>query len=633
MMEFASHFPILSVIIPLAMALITAILGRKLVWVKYILSILASAASFILIVMIFKPVMMDGNIMVYWLGNWKPVEGQAIGIGLGIDQLSLFLALIAAFVSLMSIICSKRYLAHEEDGGKYYPLALLMTGGMIGFVLSGDLFNMYVMMEITVISAVSLTAFKSYKRESIEAGFKYIVISSVGSAFVLLGTIFLYSKFHTLNIAQIAASFTGHNFDPLSILALAFLLSGYAVLAFLIPSHGWAPDAHAAAPSSSGMMFSGALALTGVYALVRILGTLYQSMDLSSIQNLIIFWGVITMIIGVIMAMVQYDLRKMLAFLSISQIGFIITGFGLSTLLGITGGVHQMVNHFISISLLFICTGAVYFRTRTTRLNELGGLGKKMPYTAALFIAGMLSISGIPPFNGFISRWILYKAGFDAGFWYVAVIALLCTVLTLAVLIKAMHSVFFGVQHEKYKGVKEAPISMSIPAGILGLLSLAGGLFPEPVYDFIIKPVTSAVLNSGRFIDSILGTEYFKADAVREIAVQKLTNEISGYNPLNFLIVFGVLLLGMGIFVFLLYRSKNNISVGTAAQTTAQIAAGSDDMEYTDESDTGLFKVLKSGLGKYLGFMGRTHSGLVNDYSLWVVGTLAVVSIYLLLVL
>lgn len=641
MMELNIHFPILSVVIPFVMAFITGIIGNRFRGLRNSLVVIATAASFLLMVLIFKPVMIDGGVMPYWFGDWNPVGKWAIGIGFGVDQLSLLLGLIVSFTTMLSSIYSIKYLSDDDGKEKYYPLFLLLTGSMMGFVLTGDLFNMFVMLEIMTFAAISLVAFRTYKYQSIEAAFKYIVIGSIGSSLILLGTVIIYSRFHTLNIAQIGANLANANYDPVSIFALALLLSGYAVKAFLVPCHTWPPDAHMAAPSSVSMILSSVMSKTGVYAIIRILYTMYQSMDLNSMEYMLVFWGSITMIVGITMAITQNDLKRMLAFSSVSQIGYIIIGVGLSTQLGITGGVYHMVNHAVFKSLLFLCAGAVYLRVHTTNLDEMGGLAKRMPYTTVLFIVGMMSIGGIPPFNGFVSKWLIYKATFEAGFAPVTIVALLCSVLSLATLLKAMQSVFFGQLPEKYNDVKEAPKSMLIPMGVLGLLSLVGGLFPTVVDQYITRPVTSAILNSGKYIDSILGTGYFKNIAGSEVAVQKLTYEISGYNPIGWLVVFAVVLLGFGIFALFLYSGKNSRRTEAAAQVAAagdnngkyDVFTGGENIGHSSLGGGDLFWGLKYELRRYFGFLKGAHSGVVNDYVLWVIGTLAVVSIYLFAVL
>ena len=636
-----THFPILSIIIPFVAAFITVIIGNRCKWLRNLIVILATAASFILMLLIFKPVMMEGRIMSYWFGNWEPMEKYAIGIGLGVDQLSLLIALIVSASTLLSGIYSIKYLSDDDGTEKYYPLFLLLTGSMMGFVLTGDFFNMFVMLEIMTFAAISLVAFRAHKYQSIEAAFKYIVIASIGSSLILLGTVVIYAKFHTLNIAQIGALLAGNNYDPITIFALALLLAGYAVKAFLVPCHTWPPDAHMAAPASISMILSSVMSKTGVYAIIRIIYTMYQSMNLTPMQNLMIFWGTITMIVGITMAIVQTDFKRMLAFSSVSQIGYIIIGLGLATPLGVTGGIYHLINHAVFKSLLFLCAGAVYFRTHTTNLNEMGGLAKKMPVTTVLFIAGMLSIGGIPPFNGFVSKWLLYQATFEAGYVPVTIVALLCSVLSLATLLKAMQSIFFGQLPAQYENVKEAPKLMLIPMGVLAVASLVGGIFPTIIDKYLTRPVATAILNSGNYIDAILGTGYFKDISGKEVVVEKLTYSISGYNPVGWLLIFVVMLLGFGIFIIFLYNNGTYRNVKCEEQLIEasgdtgkyDVFTGGENIGYSSVGGIDLFWGFKYQLRKIFSYMQGAHSGIVNDYSLWVVGTLAVLSIYLLVVL
>lgn len=637
----SAHFPIFSIIIPFAFAFITGIIGNRFKKVRNLMVVIATSSSFVLMLLIFKPVMIEGKILPYWFGNWEPVEKWAMGIGLGVDQLSVLMGLIVSFTTTLSGIYSFRYMSNDDGTEKYYPLFLLLTGSMMGFVLTGDFFNMYVMLEIMTFAAISLVAFRTEKYQSVEAAFKYLVIGSIGSSFILLGTIFMYSRFHTLNIAQIGADLANHNYDPVSIFALALLLAGYAVKAFLVPCHTWPPDAHMAAPSSISMILSAVMSKTGVYAIIRILFTMYQAMDKPSMQYMIVFWGTLTMVVGISMAIVQNDLKRMLAFSSVSQIGYIIIGVGMATSLGVTAGVYHLINHVVFKSLLFLCAGAVYYRTHTTNLNELGGLGKKMPYTTALFIVGTLSIGGIPPFNGFVSKWLIYKSTFEAGYIPVTIIAFLCSVLSLAALLKALQSVFFGQLNEKYADVKEAPKSMLIPMGVLAVCSLIEGLFPTLVDKYLIRPVSYAILNPGKYIDSILGTGYFSEVAKSEIKVHELTYNISGYNPVGWLLVFAVILLGFTVFVMFLYKGKKESSAEFQGQLAVthedsgkyDIFTGGEDIGRSSMGGADLFWGLKYQLRKYFGFLQNAHSGVVNDYSLWVVGTLAVLSMFLLITL
>lgn len=288
--------------------------------------------------------MIEGNIISYWMGNWIPVSDWAIGIGLEVDQLSLFFGILSSFTIFISGLYSFKYMEKDDTLDKYYVLYLMLSGGIMGFIFSGDIFNMFVMIEIFTFAAVALTAFRNYVEGALEAAFKYIVIGSIGSSFILTGTTLLYAQFHTLNMAQISA-LMHKTYTPITLFAFGLMFIGYAVKAFIVPCHPVAADAYMTAPSSISMLFSGMVNKAGVYGIIRLLYFIFESMNTAPIKIMVIIFGTVTMFIGVTMALVQNDFKRLLAFHSISQIGYVITGIGLSTALGITGGLYHALNH------------------------------------------------------------------------------------------------------------------------------------------------------------------------------------------------------------------------------------------------------------------------------------------------
>ena len=195
-----------------------------------------------------------------------------------------------------------------------------------------------------------------------------------------------------------------------TVFAFALLVAGYGVKSYVVPFHPVAADAYMTAPASISMVFSGMVNKAGVYGLIRLVYTVFQSMDQSAVQYLLVIIGTVTMFVGVTMALAQHDFKRLLAYHSISQIGYVVTAIGLSTALGITGGLYHAMNHTLFKGLLFLCAGAVYYSVGTTDLDKLGGLAKRMPQTTAVFLIGAFSISGLPPFNGFLSKWMIYQA-------------------------------------------------------------------------------------------------------------------------------------------------------------------------------------------------------------------------------
>lgn len=632
--------PLLAIIIPFISAFFVGIFGSKNVKIQKGIAFFATLFSFIIACMLIKPVLINNGIISYWMGSWIPEKHWAIGIGLEVDGFGLFVGLIITLTCFLSSIYSFRYMENDNGLDKYYILFLMLTASMIGFVFTGDLFNMYVMLEIMTFAAIALTAFRNHLYKSIEAGFKYIVTGSIGSSFILLGTVLLYAQVHTLNLAQISVLLHGREYTPVTILALAFLLTGYAVKAFLVPCHTWPPDAHMSAPSSISMLLSGVMSKTGVYGIVRIIYMIYRSMGLTQMEFLIIFWGTVTMFIGVSMALMQTDFKRLLAFHSVSQIGYVITGFGVGlavnskiATLGTMSGLYHMLNHATFKCLLFLCAGAVLYRTGTTNLNELGGLSKKMPYTTALFLIGAASISGIPPFNGFVSKWLIYQSTYEAGYAPVTIIALLVSVMTLASFVKVGQSVFFGQMPQKYKDIKDIPLSMKIPMTVLAGVCIVFGVFPNFVSKFLLRPASYAIYNIGNYIDVMFGKGYAAKMFNGEVAIPNIDYVYAGYwNPKSWLVLFFILLIGF-MLVFAMSGDKKESQPADLMDTKYGIFTGGEKEEFSHIAGHDLFWGFKFNLKGFLMRITKAHSGIVNDYVLWIVSCLAIVTIYLFSVL
>jgi multicomponent Na+:H+ antiporter subunit D len=638
-----NYLPIIAIIVPFAAAFIVGLLGEKLLNVKKILAILATLVSLIAVGLLIKPIVINREIANYWMGHWVPEKLWAIGIGLEVDGLGLFVGLIIAVTCLLSSIYSVKYMERDSGLEKYYPLFLLLTGSMLGFVFTGDLFNMYVMLEIMTFAAIGLTAFRNGLYKSIEAGFKYIVIGSLGSSFILLGTVLLYSEVHTLNMAQIAALLHTNRFTPVTIFALALMLVGYAVKAFLVPCHTWPPDAHMSAPSSISMLLSGVMSKTGVYGLIRLLFMIYQTMGMPQMEFLIVFWGTITMFIGVTMALIQTDFKRLLAFHSVSQIGYVVTALGVGlamdksvAVVGTMGGLYHMLNHAMFKCLLFLSAGAVLYTTGTTDLNKLGGLSKRMPYTTAMFLIGAASIAGIPPFNGFVSKWLIYQATYQSGYAPVTIIALLVSVMTLASFVKVAQSVFFGQLSEEHKAAEEIPWLMRIPMTVLAVVCLLGGVLYNTVSKYLIEPAAYSIYNIGDYIDVMFQKGYAEQMFKTKIEIPQLDPMLAGYwNPQAWLALFVILLIGFIIVISLNLRStrKNTLEIIDELDTKYESFTGGEKEEHTQIGGHDLFWGLKHELKVYFDTIHNAHSGVVTDYVLWIVACLAVVSIYLFAVL
>ena len=507
------HLPVISVMALFLGSFLIVLLGRKKA-VRNSIAILAVTASLVGVIMLIKPVILDGEIINYWMGNRSVAGGYAIGIAMEVDALGLFFGLLVSTAVFVSTVYSIQYMSHDNNVSQYYTLLLMLAGGVMGLVLSGDLFNMFIMVEILTFAAVALTAFRNQVYGALEAAFKYLVVGCIGSTCILVGTIMLYAQAHTLNFAQLSALIPG-NLNTATVIAFALLFIGFATKAFIVPFHPLAADAHGAAPASISVLISGVLTKSGIYAIIRLVYFLFQTMDLEAMQFLLVFIGSLSMFVCVTMALAQHDFKRLLAYHSISQIGYVMTAVGLSTALGLSAGLYHAMNHTLFKGLLFLAAGAVLHETGTTDLDRLGGLSKKMPKTTVFFLVGAAAISGVPPFNGFASKWMIYQATYQAavesgniGFLFATIVALATSVLTLASFVKVSQSVFFGQLPAEYENVKEVSFGMRLAMGIFSVLCVITGLFPELVTKYLTEPAARAVFNVTAYIDTMMGSGY-----------------------------------------------------------------------------------------------------------------------------
>ncbi len=642
------NFPILAVMALFMGAFLNSLFGRRSRLAGNIVAFAAMAAALGLMLALVRPVLLEGQIITYWMGNWAPEAGWAYGIGLEVDALSLFFGLLVTVAVLVSGVYSFTYMARDDSQVNFYTMFLMLGGAVLGLVLSGDLFNIFVMVEIMTFTAVGLTAFRNWYEGALEGAFKYLVVGSLGSTSILIGTILIYANVHTLNMAQIAqkvaALQAAGRLNGTLILAFAFLFAGFATKAFLFPFHTLAADAHAVAPASVSLMISGVLTKCGVYGIIRLVYDLFQNYNEQAVQYLVTGLGCVTMFICVTMAFNQHNFKRLLAFHSISQVGYVITVVGLGTSLGLTAGLYHAINHTLFKGLLFLTAGAVQHETGSLDLDSLGGLSRRMPRTTALFLIGAASISGLPPFNGFASKWMIYQAIFDkagesGNFFYVfvVVIALITSVLTLASFVKVAQSVFFGQLPASCREVRECPWTMRLPMWVLAVLCVVLGVFPSAVQQVLLTPAADAALNIGNYVSTMLqGTATAGGDYAFTL--------IGMWNPLVWLALLLVV-----TFAVTIVSVSANPAVGKKLEPAALAAGDVEDVEvapenakyepffsgeesrYSQVGGSDLFWGFKHNWRRYFHVMHDWHSGVVNDYELYGVVCLAVILLYCIL--
>lgn len=484
-----SHYLLpLFVVIPLAAAFLNSLIGKK---VKGFSDVISSLATFSLAcisvysVLLFK----ETGVIVYKVGGWAP----PIGIAMVMDGLTVFMVVTVNIIAFFISVYAINYMEKYTDKWIFYCLFLLMVAGLNGVIISGDLFNLYVFLEIAAISSYALVAFGT-EHEELEAAFKYAVMGTLASSFILLGIAFLYSVTSTLNMADMSLEIAKGGSPHIIMLVSVFFLMGFGLKSALVPFHAWLPDAHPSAPAPISAMLSGVLIKSlGVYALIRIFFSIFGVTP--QILNVLMFMGALSMIVGVCLALGQWDLKRLLAYHSISQIGYVVLGIGLGTPLGIIGGLFHLFNHSVFKSLLFLNSGAIEYATGTRDLQKMGGLKEKMPVTSATSMIASMSIAGVPPFNGFWSKLIIIAACVQANHFGYAVWAVIASILTLASFMKVQRYGFFGELKDKLRDVKECPFFMKFSMIALAVICLAGGLLLLPgIYARFLEVAGGAIL-------------------------------------------------------------------------------------------------------------------------------------------
>ena len=489
----------LFIAVPLGAAFLIVLLGKLRESVSDLLAVLTTA-----LLTVFSLYTLTLEAQIYRMGSWAP----PIGINLVSDPLSTLLLIIINGVSFLVCIYSITYMTGYTDKPKYYSLLMLMIAGMNGVVLTGDLFNMYVFLEIAAISSYALVAFGT-EHEELEASYKYLVLGSVASSFILFGIALMYSATGTLNLADISNVITRNGLNSVMTFATALFIGGFGLKAAMVPFHAWLPDAHPSAPAPISAMLSGLLIKAlGVYALIRIF---YSVIGVTATYStILIVLGILSMVVGVILAVGQWDFKRLLAYHSISQMGYVMLGVGIGSPLAIAGGLFHLLNHSMFKSLLFLCSGAVEYSTGTRQLKKLGGLWYRMPVTSATCSVASLSISGVPPFNGFWSKLLIIVGAVQAadrfGPWaYVlAAITVLVSFLTLVSFVKVQRYVLFGGLSEKLQKIKEIPAAMCIALIVFAILCLGLGVLCPFVLKSLIDPARDVVLDKAGYIGLVL---------------------------------------------------------------------------------------------------------------------------------
>jgi len=464
--------PLLLILVPLAIVILLNLPFRFLKKLAFPLALLFALAQ--------------GTMAIFYpIGLWNaPTRFGMSLFNLSVDPLSLVLLLSIAIVFFSSLLVGNSTI---EDGYKksdFTNLLLIAVAGMNGIVMVRDLFSLYVFLELAAVSSFILITLHKDK-DALEGAFKYLILSAIATLMMLSSIALLMMTTGDSSFVGVAAALKA-NPNPVVLLAVALFVGGLLIKGGLVPFHGWLPDAYMAAPAGVSVLLAGIVTkTTGVYTLIRLVTAVFGFTP--QVKVVLLFVGALSIVAGALAALSQKDFKRMLAYSSISQVGYIIIGLGTGTPLGIAGAVFHLFNHAIFKTQLFVNSAAVEEEAGTRDMDRLGGLSKRMPWTGSTSVIALLSTAGIPPLAGFWSKLIIIIALWTSGYYAYAVIALLASLITLAYFLSMQRRVFFGLIADEFKNIKEARAGILIPAILLALITVAVGiLFPYVLNTFIL---------------------------------------------------------------------------------------------------------------------------------------------------
>ncbi len=485
--------PILLIALPLFFAFSVPIVGfvsqRLQRWVPVLSLSLTTALAVALVPRVWR----EGPLVVTTAGFPPP-----LAINLTVGPLGLFLALLIQAVGLLTAL----YLVAvpvDEPRDRFSMLFLLLLLGATGMVLTGDAFNLFVFLEITSIAAYALTGFPR-TAEATEAAFKYLVIGSIGSTLYLLGLILLYTQTGTLNIADIARQI--HRVDPhVLYFALALITVAFGVEAEVFPLNGWTPDAYQGAPTAVTTVFSAVVVKAGLYALLRMFYTLF---GVQAFLYGLALLGALTLLVAEAAAFRQQNVKRLLAYSSVGQMGFLLLAFGVGTPVAVTSGLFHLLNHAVFKGILFLGLGLMALHTHSENLEDLTGMARRMPWVGFLFALAILAILGLPPLSGFWSKFFVLYAMAGAHLWGLLVAALVGSLLEAAYYLRLLQVLY----RKPAPGVAESRPFPWLPVAVLttlGLGVLLMSLTPHVWFQWL-RPAAAELLQRGAYISRVLAT-------------------------------------------------------------------------------------------------------------------------------
>lgn len=475
-----SQLPILQVVVPLLAAPACLLLDRvRLVWIFTVLACLFSLAISMLLL---YQVNQHGTLS-YGLGGWD----APWGIEYRIDLLSAYVLLVVSGIATLVIVAAGSGLELEIPAEKqpvFYVTYLLCLAGLLGIVATGDIFNVFVFLEISSLATYALIAY-GRDRRALWASYQYLIVGTIGATFILIGIGFLYSLTGTLNMQDLAARIPDAPGSRTAYTAFAFIVVGVCLKLALFPLHLWLPNAYAYAPSLVTAFLAATATKVAVYLLIRVHFSVFGEQFVSSalpLHGILLTLGLIGVFVASLVAIFQPDIKRLFAYSSIAQIGYMIIGIGFGTALGLQATLLHLFNHALMKGALFLALAAVVYRLGRADITAFRGLGRRMPWTMAAIVIGGLSLIGMPLTVGFVSKWYLVLAAIEAGMWPIALLVVAGSILAVVYVWRLVEAAYFqhpdngSPEGADNGGQREAPLALLIPTWLLVLANIYLGI-------------------------------------------------------------------------------------------------------------------------------------------------------------
>lgn len=468
------HLPLFPIIIPLIAAPICALMRqRALLWPFLIIVTWTTFASSVTLL---YNITINSTI-IYSMGGWV----APIGIEYRLDVLNAFIMVLVSGIAALVSIYARRSVEHEIDGNRhhiYYSAFLLCLTGLLGITVTGDAFNVYVFLEISSLASYAIVSVGRDPR-ALKAAFSYLVMGTIGATFILIAIGMMYMLTGTLNMADLADRLPEVKDTRTIQTAFAFLSVGLTLKIALFPMHSWLPNVYAYAPSVTTIFLSATSTKVSLYIFLRFLFTIYggdYAFNQLAITEILLPLGLLGVFAATIVAIFQTDLKRLLAYSSIAQIGYIVIGLSMATVSGLTASITHIFNHGLIKAALFMAVGIIVLRMKTSDLQDLSGIGKRMPITSFGFVLGGLGIIGVPLTAGFISKWYLLIGAFEQGWWITTTLLLVSSLLSIVYVWRFVDVAYFKPVPDGAEKILEGPLSMHLGMWLLLGLMIYFGL-------------------------------------------------------------------------------------------------------------------------------------------------------------